>query len=101
MRFQVRSERRSRKKPFSIRSTLILIAHLSVPPLSVVKEMIRRLQEIRHTEQVQRAYLLNCGEGATVGYELQLRVLREFGLADAATELLQVGRKGDCVLLNY
>lgn len=73
---------------------LILIVHLSVPPLSLVKEMIRRLQEIRHTEQVQRAYLLNCGEGATVGYELQLRVLREFGLADAATELLQVSRKG-------
>lgn len=74
---------------------LILIVPLSVPPLSVVKEMIRRLQEIRHTEQVQRAYLLNCGEGATVGYELQLRVLREFGLADAATELLQVSPKGD------
>lgn len=67
--------------------------HLSVPQLSVVKEMIRRLQELRHTEQVQRAYALNCGEGATVSYELQLRVLREFGLADGATELLQVSRK--------
>ena len=55
--------------------------------------MIRRLQELRHTEQVQRAYALNCGEGATVSYELQLRVLREFGLADGATELLQVRRK--------
>lgn len=55
--------------------------------------MIRRLHELRHTEQVQRAYALNCGEGATVSYELQLRVLREFGLADGATELLQVGRK--------
>lgn len=64
--------------------------HPSVPKLSVVKEMIRRLQELRHTEQVQRAYALNCGEGATVSYELQLRVLREFGLADGATELLQV-----------
>ena len=63
----------------------------SVPRLSVVKDMIRRLQELRHTEQVQRAYALNCGEGATVSYELQLRVLREFGLADGATELLQVG----------
>lgn len=61
-----------------------------VPPLSVVKDMIRRLHELRHTEQVQRAYALNCGEGATVSYELQLRVLREFGLADGATELLQV-----------
>lgn len=76
--------------------------HLSVPPLSVVKEMIRRLQEIRHTEQIQRAYALNCGEGATVSYELQLRVLREFGLADGATELLQVSRKwGILKLLKY
>lgn len=56
-----------------------------------MKDMVRRLQELRHTEQVQRAYALNCGEGATVSYEIQIRVLREFGLADAAAELLQVG----------
>lgn len=56
-----------------------------------MKDMVRRLQELRHTERVQRAYALNCGEGATVSYEIQIRVLREFGLADAAAELLQVG----------
>uniref|UniRef100_A0A3P9HHR3 BTB (POZ) domain containing 7 n=1 Tax=Oryzias latipes TaxID=8090 RepID=A0A3P9HHR3_ORYLA len=67
----------------------VVANEIPVPPLSVVKDMIRRLHELRHTEQVQRAYALNCGEGATVSYELQLRVLREFGLADGATELLQ------------
>uniref|UniRef100_A0A3B5AQD2 BTB domain containing 7 n=1 Tax=Stegastes partitus TaxID=144197 RepID=A0A3B5AQD2_9TELE len=67
----------------------VVANEIPVPQLSVVKEMIRRLHELRHTEQVQRAYALNCGEGATVSYELQLRVLREFGLADGATELLQ------------
>lgn len=67
----------------------VVANEIPVPQLSVVKDMIRRLQELRHTEQVQRAYALNCGEGATVSYELQLRVLREFGLADGATELLQ------------
>ncbi|XP_069008313.1 BTB/POZ domain-containing protein 7 [Embiotoca jacksoni] len=67
----------------------VVANEIPVPQLSVVKEMIRRLHELRHTEQVQRAYGLNCGEGATVSYELQLRVLREFGLADGATELLQ------------
>lgn len=72
------------------RCLCLYCVHLLVPQLSVVKEMIRRLQELRHMEQVQRAYALNCGEGATVSYELQLRVLREFGLADGATELLQV-----------
>lgn len=55
--------------------------------------MIRRLQELRHTDQVQRAYALNCGEGATVSYELQIRVLREFGLPDGAAELLQVTQR--------
>lgn len=67
------------------------ISLLPVPRLLIMKDMVRRLQELRHTEQVQRAYALNCGEGATVSYEIQIRVLREFGLADAAAELLQVG----------
>ncbi|CAB1335245.1 unnamed protein product [Coregonus sp. 'balchen'] len=67
----------------------VVANEIPVPRLAVVKDMIRRLQELRHTDQVQRSYALNCGEGATVSYELQLRVLREFGLADGATELLQ------------
>ncbi|XP_007435256.1 BTB/POZ domain-containing protein 7 isoform X2 [Python bivittatus] len=67
----------------------VVANEIPVPHLSVVKEMIRRLQELRHTEQVQRAYALNCGEGATVSYEIQIRVLREFGLSDSAAELLQ------------
>lgn len=67
------------------------VSLLAVPRLLIMKDMVRRLQELRHTEQVQRAYALNCGEGATVSYEIQIRVLREFGLADAAAELLQVG----------
>lgn len=71
-------------------SVFLLSPCLSVPRLAVVKEMIRRLQELRHTDQVQRAYALNCGEGATVSYELQIRVLREFGLPDGGAELLQV-----------
>ncbi|KAK3542676.1 hypothetical protein QTP86_032559 [Hemibagrus guttatus] len=67
----------------------VVANEIPVPRLAVVKEMIRRLHELRHTEQVQRAYALNCGEGATVSYELQIRVLREFGLPDGAAELLQ------------
>lgn len=75
------------------KESLLSLPHSVIPPvpnLLVVKEMIKRLQELRHTEQVQRAYALNCGEGATVSYEIQIRVLREFGLSDAAAELLQV-----------
>ncbi|CDQ56191.1 unnamed protein product [Oncorhynchus mykiss] len=67
----------------------VVANEIPVPRLAVVKEMVQRLQELSHTDQVQRAYALNCGEGPTVSYELQLRVLREFGLADGATELLQ------------
>ncbi|GAA6109222.1 BTB/POZ domain-containing protein 7-like isoform X1 [Tachysurus ichikawai] len=67
----------------------VVANEIPVPSLAVVRKMISRLQELRHTDQVQRAYALNCGEGATVSYELQLRVLREFGLPDGAAELLQ------------
>ncbi|XP_045427945.1 BTB/POZ domain-containing protein 7 isoform X2 [Pipistrellus kuhlii] len=67
----------------------VVANEIPVPRLLTLKDMVRRLQELRHTEQVQRAYALNCGEGATVSYEIQIRVLREFGLADAAAELLQ------------
>ncbi|XP_037687939.1 BTB/POZ domain-containing protein 7 isoform X1 [Choloepus didactylus] len=67
----------------------VVANEIPVPRLLIMKNMVRRLQELRHTEQVQRAYALNCGEGATVSYEIQIRVLREFGLADAAAELLQ------------
>uniref|UniRef100_A0A9L0RVJ4 BTB domain containing 7 n=1 Tax=Equus caballus TaxID=9796 RepID=A0A9L0RVJ4_HORSE len=67
----------------------VVANEIPVPRLLIMKAMVRRLQELRHTEQVQRAYALNCGEGATVSYEIQIRVLREFGLADAAAELLQ------------
>ncbi|XP_035388903.1 BTB/POZ domain-containing protein 7-like [Electrophorus electricus] len=67
----------------------VVANEIPVPRLAVVREMMARLQELRHTEQVQRAYALNCGEGATVSYVLQLRVLREFGLPDGAAELLQ------------
>ncbi|XP_004698829.1 BTB/POZ domain-containing protein 7 isoform X1 [Echinops telfairi] len=67
----------------------VVANEIPVPRLLTMKDMVRRLQELRHTEQVQRAYALNCGEGATVSYEIQIRVLREFGLADAAAELLQ------------
>ncbi|XP_073205597.1 BTB/POZ domain-containing protein 7 isoform X2 [Lepidochelys kempii] len=67
----------------------VVANEIPVPHLLVLKEMVKRLQELRHTEQVQRAYGLNCGEGATVSYEIQIRVLREFGLSDAAAELLQ------------
>ncbi|XP_029114244.1 BTB/POZ domain-containing protein 7 [Scleropages formosus] len=67
----------------------VVANEVPVPKLAVVKQMIQRLHELRHTDQVQRAYALNCGEGATVSYEIQIRVLREFGLPDGAAELLQ------------
>ncbi|KAJ8274927.1 hypothetical protein COCON_G00095520 [Conger conger] len=67
----------------------VVANEIPVPRLAVVKQMTSRLQELRHTELVQRAYALNCGEGASVSHALQLRVLREFGLPDGAAELLQ------------
>ncbi|XP_059841145.1 BTB/POZ domain-containing protein 7-like [Hypanus sabinus] len=60
-----------------------------VPPVDVAKSMFRRLREIWHSDQVQRAYALNIGAGAAVTQAVYLRVVREFGLPDATTELLK------------
>ncbi|GCC34784.1 BTB/POZ domain-containing protein 7-like [Chiloscyllium punctatum] len=60
-----------------------------VPPIDVAKTMFRRLKEIWQGDQVQRAYALNIGAGAAVTRAVYLRVVREFGLPDAATELLK------------
>ncbi|XP_048449962.1 BTB/POZ domain-containing protein 7-like [Rhincodon typus] len=51
--------------------------------------MLRRLKEIWQGDPVQRAYALNIGAGAAVTRAVYLRVVREFGLPDAATELLK------------
>ncbi|KAJ8409069.1 hypothetical protein AAFF_G00240900 [Aldrovandia affinis] len=67
----------------------VVANEIPVPRLAVVKQMTSRLQELRRTELVQRAYGLNCGEGGSVSHALQLRVLREFGLPDGGAELLQ------------
>ncbi|XP_069764972.1 BTB/POZ domain-containing protein 7-like isoform X2 [Narcine bancroftii] len=60
-----------------------------VPQVDVAKAMFRRLREIWHSDQVQRAYALNIGAGAAVTQAVYLRVVREFGLPDATTELLK------------
>ncbi|XP_071391699.1 BTB/POZ domain-containing protein 7 isoform X2 [Centroberyx affinis] len=62
---------------------------IPVPRLPLVKQMIRRLRDLRRSEPARRAAALNRGDGAAVAYELRVRVLREFGLPDAAAELLQ------------
>ncbi|XP_064195634.1 BTB/POZ domain-containing protein 7-like isoform X1 [Anguilla rostrata] len=67
----------------------VVANEIPVPRLAVVKQMTSRLQELRRAEPAQRAYALNCGEGASVSRALQLRVLRQFGLPDGAAELLQ------------
>ncbi|XP_032870180.1 BTB/POZ domain-containing protein 7-like isoform X2 [Amblyraja radiata] len=60
-----------------------------VPTVEVAKAMFRRLGEVWHSDQVQRAYALNIGAGAAVTQAVYLRVVREFGLSDATTELLK------------
>ncbi|XP_072346147.1 BTB/POZ domain-containing protein 7-like [Scyliorhinus torazame] len=62
---------------------------VAVPTVDVAKTMFRRLKEIWQSDQVQRAYALNIGAGAAVTRAAYLRVVREFGFPDAATELLK------------
>uniref|UniRef100_A0A4W3GVG7 Uncharacterized protein n=1 Tax=Callorhinchus milii TaxID=7868 RepID=A0A4W3GVG7_CALMI len=75
---------------FEERVPVSLRDEIPIPPIEEVRAMFARVKDLRHSDQVQRSYTLNLGAGATITHIIQLRVVREFGLPDSATELLKV-----------
>lgn len=51
--------------------------------------MIQRERELQQTALVQRAYCLGCSHRWSINHQIQLRVVREFGMPDSAVEILQ------------
>jgi len=51
--------------------------------------MCERELEICHSKLVQRAYSLLCADRPAIVHQLQLRVVREFGLPDSTVKVLQ------------
>ena len=60
-----------------------------VPNMETIQLMLQREQEIQSMPQVQRANSLPCSDRRAVLCQVQLRVVREFGLPDTTIEILQ------------
>ena len=57
--------------------------------METIQLMLQREQEIQSMPQVQRANSLPCSDRRAVLCQVQLRVVREFGLPDTTIEILQ------------
>lgn len=67
---------------------------VAVPDREVIDAMRERELEICHSKLVQRAYSLLCADRVAIICQLQLRVIREFGLPDSAIKVLQNSAAG-------
>ncbi|KAI8515043.1 BTB/POZ domain-containing protein 7-like [Branchiostoma floridae x Branchiostoma belcheri] len=78
---------RVRHRP-SAKPPAFIAGEVPVPDVDKVRAMLGREKELRRIPLAQRAYGI-CPDRGLVTYQIHLRVVREFGLPDAAVELLQ------------
>ncbi|XP_076464304.1 BTB/POZ domain-containing protein 7-like [Babylonia areolata] len=70
-------------------STVDIIAGtIPVPDRETFSMMVQREQELEQSSVAQRAFALTCMDRRSARHQLQLRVVREVGLPDTATEVL-------------
>lgn len=74
---------------FSSSGVDVIAATMPVPDREVVQSMKVREAEVIHSSLAQRAFSLLCCDRRAVMHQIQLRVVREFGLPELAVELLQ------------
>jgi len=72
-----------------ILTNVALACFALVPDKEVMQEMRRRESDLTRNKLAQRAYSLLSSDRLAVNREIQLRVVREFGLPDSAVEILQ------------
>ena len=60
-----------------------------VPDPTTMKYMIQREKELHESKLTSRALSLPYCDRRTVNYQIQLRIVREFGLPDNTVEVLQ------------
>lgn len=65
---------------------LLLTSIIAVPSAAIQQAMVRREAELQLL--AQDGYRLPCVDRAAITHQIQLRVVREFGLPDSAVELL-------------
>ncbi|KAK3583322.1 hypothetical protein CHS0354_038932 [Potamilus streckersoni] len=62
---------------------------IPVPDSNTLSLMMSREQEIQSSKQIQRALGLPCVDRRAIMYQIQLRVVREFGMPDLTVEVLK------------
>ncbi|XP_050406093.1 BTB/POZ domain-containing protein 7 [Patella vulgata] len=67
----------------------IIAGTIPVPDRSTMILMMHREQELRKSKLAQRACSLPCSDKRMVTFNIQLKVVREFGLPDSTVEVLQ------------
>ncbi|XP_074662377.1 BTB/POZ domain-containing protein 7-like [Tubulanus polymorphus] len=70
----------------------IIAGTILVPDQETIQAMLRRESELHRTKLVHRAYALPCSDRRGISHQVQLRVVREFGLPDSTIELFQTGQ---------
>lgn len=68
---------------------ILFFLHLAVPDRGTFALMVQREQELEQSAVAQRALTLPCMDRRAARHQLHLRVVREVGLPDSATEVLQ------------
>lgn len=66
----------------------------AVPDREVIDAMHDRELELCHSKLVQRSCSLLCADRAAIVHQVQLRVVREFGLPDSTLKVLQNSSAG-------
>ncbi|XP_046551868.1 BTB/POZ domain-containing protein 7-like [Haliotis rubra] len=70
-------------------STVDIIAGtIPVPDRNTYVTMLQREAELQRSKVAQRAYSLPCSDKRAVSFQIQLRLLREFGMPDSTTEVM-------------
>lgn len=75
--------------PTPLNSVDIVSGTIPVPNAETLRFMIKREQEIQSLAQVQRAFSQSFLDKRAIMCQIQLRVVREFGLPDCTVEVLQ------------
>lgn len=78
-----------------------MFVYSSVPDSNTMKLMLHREEELQGSKSVQRAFSLPFIDRREVNYQIQLRIVREFGLPDTTVKILQnsqsyYSNEGEC-----
>ncbi|XP_070578490.1 BTB/POZ domain-containing protein 7-like [Ptychodera flava] len=79
----------------------VIAGSLPAPDVHTLRAMQEREKELRRSSLTQHALSLTCSDIGAVIYEVQKRVVREFGLPDEAVDIFKQSGGGDYACEDY